>query len=101
MLKNWQIALLTVAVGYLAPFLGFSLGCFEVVFYSALAFGVGTFIDFSKISKAPVWVKCVAILIHLAVGVAFIITNKIEASGIKEIMVFVGIYSSILDIEEK
>ena len=97
-LKNWQIALLTVLVGYLVPFAGFSLGCFEVVFYSALAFGIGTFVDFSKISKAPVWVKCLVVLAHISIGVLFVVLNKIEASIVKEVMTLIGIYASILFI---
>jgi hypothetical protein len=94
--KNWQITLLTVAIAYLTPFTGLSLGCFEVVFYSALAFGVGTFVEFSKISKAPVWAKCLVVLLHLLIGIGFIMINKIETAGIKEIMVLIGIYASIM-----
>ena len=42
-LKNWQITLIVVLIGYLAPLFGIPLGSLDVVFYSALAFGIGTF----------------------------------------------------------
>lgn len=94
-LKNWQIALITVVVGYLAPFAGISFGGLDVVFYSAFAFGIGTFIDFSKLSKSPDIAKWIAVTLHILVGVLFIVMNIIEAPFIKEIMILFGIYSSI------
>ena len=80
-LKNWQITLLAVLIGYLAPFIGIPLGSLDVVFYSALA-----------------WAKCLVVLTHIAVGVLFIAFNKIEAPFIKELMILFGIYSSIMFI---
>lgn len=97
-LKNWQIALIVVVIGYLAPFLGISLGCMEVVFYSALAFGIGTFINFKKLTNIPIWAKCLAVSVHIALGVIFFLTGKIEAPLVKEIMIIIGIYSSIMFI---
>ena len=97
-LKNWQTTLLIVSIAYLTPYLGLSLGCFEVVFYSALAFGLGTCIDFAKLSNVPVWAKCLIVLAHIATGVIFIFMDKIEAPLYKEIMIIFGIYSSIMFI---
>ena len=56
LLKNWQITIIILVIGYTLPYLGIPIGSFDVVFYSALPFGVGTFIDFAKISKPVPWV---------------------------------------------
>lgn len=96
LLKNWQIALITVAIAYLAPVLGISLGCFAVVFYSALAFGIGTFVKFSVLEKIPAWAKWLVIFSHVAVGVVLIFLQRIEAPLMKELMIVYGIYASIL-----
>ena len=95
LLKNWQITLLVTLLGYLLPLLGIGLGSFDVVFYSALAFGVGTFVDFSRLTKLPVIAKCAVVLSHIAAGVLLILAGKIEALGFKECMVLFGIYASI------
>ena len=97
-LKNWQIALMAVLIGYLVPLFGISLGSFDVVFYSALAFGTGTFVNFKSLTKLPTWFKCLIVLIHIVTGVIFVLINKIDAPFIKEIMILFGIYSSILFI---
>lgn len=97
-LRNWQIALLVVCIGYLAPLFGVSLGCMEVVFFSALAFGVGTFVDFNRITKVSTWAKWLIVFLHLVVGIVLVLLNKIEAPFIKEIMILFGIYSSIMFI---
>ena len=97
-LKDWQIFIITVLIGYLAPLCGISLGSLEVVFYSALAFGIGTFINFESITKIPTWAKILVILAHIAAGIYFIATNKIDAPFIKEFMLLLGIYSSVLFI---
>ena len=97
-LKNWQISVLVILIGYLFPYIGISLGCMEVVFYSALAFGIGTFIDFEKLTKVSFWVKCLIVCAHIAVGILFVVMNKIEEPLIKEIMMLLGIYSSVLFI---
>lgn len=97
-LKNWQITLIAVLIGYLAPLFGISLGSLDVVFYSALAFGIGTFVDFKNLTKLSVWTKWLVILMHIVTGVTFILLNKIEAPFIKEIMILFGIYSSIIFI---
>lgn len=95
MLKNWQITLIVVAVGYVLPLLGVGLGSFDVVFYAALAFGVGTFISFSRLTKLPVYAKWVIVAAHLATGILLILRGKIEAPIIKEIMLLFGIYAGI------
>lgn len=95
-LKNWQITILAVLIGYLLPAFGLPLGSFEVVFYSALAFGVGTFVDFKSLTKPPLWIKCLIIIAHIATGVVLVRLGKIEAPFIKELMILFGIYASVL-----
>jgi peptidoglycan/LPS O-acetylase OafA/YrhL len=97
-LKNWQITVLTLVIGYGVPLLGKTLGCFEVVFYSSLAFGLGTFISFDKLTKVKAWVKWLIVLLHLAFGAAFVSLDLIEAPFVKEFMLLLGIYASILFI---
>ena len=98
LLKNWVITLVMLFIGYVLPLFGIGLGPFDIVFYSALAFGLGTVVDFSKLTKIPLWAKCAVILAHLATGVALIMLGKIEAPFFKELMIVFGIYSSILFI---
>ena len=97
-LKNWQITVLTLLIGYGFPLLGVSLGSFEIVFYSSLAFGIGTFINFENLTKPKPLIKCLIVLIHLIVGTVFILLNLIEYPLIKELMLLFGIYASILFI---
>ena len=95
-LKNWQITLLALAVGYGVPLLGGTLGCFEIVFYSSLAFGVGTFVGFDKLAKPKTCVKWFVILLHLTVGVVLVLLDMIELPMVKELMLLLGIYASVL-----
>lgn len=95
-LKNWQITVIVLLVGYVLPILGVGFGSFDIVFYSALAFGVGTFIDFKRIVILPTWIKVVIILLHIATSVTLIILGTIEDLFFKELMILFGIYSSIL-----
>ncbi len=95
-LKNWLITLVVVVVGYAVPLLGGSWGSFDVVFYSALAFGVGTFVPFSALTKPPVLVKCIVVLAHIATGVVLVLLGAIEQPLVKEIMVLFGIYASVM-----
>ncbi len=97
-LKNWQITLIVVLIGYLAPPFGIPLGSLDVVFYSALAFGIGTFVDFKSLTKLRAWAKWLIVLIHIVAGVVLVLLNKIEASFIKELMILFGICSSIMFI---
>ena len=69
-LKNWQITLLTLIIGYGVPLLGGTLGCFEVVFYSSLAFGIGTFVHFDKLVKPGTWFKCLIVFSVLTAMIA-------------------------------
>ena len=98
MLKNWQIMLIVVLIGYFAPLFGIPLGSLDVVFYSALAFGIGTFVDFKSLTKLSTWAKWLIVFMHIVTGVVFVLLNKIEAPFIKEIMILFGIYSSIMFI---
>lgn len=97
-LKNWQITLAAVLIGYSAPLFGIPLGSFGTVFYSALAFGIGTFVDFSKLTKPSAWVKCLVVFMHIVAGSVLVVINKIDAPFIKEIMQLFGIYASIMFI---
>ena len=98
LLKNWQITLITVLIGYLAPICGIGLGCMEVVFYSALAFGVGTFVDFKSLANLSNTAKYPIVILHIASGIIFTVLNIIESPFIKEFMMLLGIYSSIMFI---
>ena len=97
-LKNLQITIITILIGYLAPIFGIPLGSLDVVFYSALAFGIGTFVDFRSLTKLSTQAKCLVVILHIVTGVIFILLNKIEVLFIKEIMILFGIYSSIMFI---
>ncbi|MBR5614381.1 MAG: acyltransferase [Clostridia bacterium] len=97
-IKNWHITLVVILIGYLAPLFGISLGSLDVVFYSALAFGVGTFVNFKNLTKLPNRAKWLIVLMHIAVGVVLVLLDKIEAPFIKELMILFGIYSSIMFI---
>ena len=95
-LKNWQITVLSLVIAYGIPLLGGTLGCFGVVFYSSLAFGVGTFVSFKALANSKAWFKCLIVLLHIAAGVVFIYTDMLESPFIKEFMLLLGIYASIL-----
>ena len=94
-LKNWQIMLLVVAVGYGLPLLGLGLGSFDIVFYSALAFGMGTCLDFSQLTKLPAALKGAVAVAHVAVGVLLVVFGLIEQPFVKEAMALFGIYAGI------
>lgn len=98
LLKNWQTTALVLLVGYLLPQFNVGLGSFDIVFYSALAFGVGTFVDFKRIATPKIWVKITVILLHIATSIVLIVIGKIENAFFKEFMILLGIYSSILFI---
>ena len=97
-LKNWQITVFALLIGYGIPLLGGTLGSLEIVFYSSLAFGIGTFIDFENLAKLKTPTKCLIVLAHLVVGTVLIILNLIEYPLIKEFMLLFGIYASVLFI---
>ena len=97
-LKNWQIMLITVFIGYISPVIKLPLGSLDVVFYSALPFGLGTFVDFEKMTKPADWVKGLIVLLHILIGVVFILLHRIEDVIFKEVMILLGIYSSIMFI---
>ena len=63
---------------YIVPLCGGSLGFMEVVFSSALAFGLGTCVDFKKVSKLPAVGKYIVIIAHIVVGIILIKLEKIE-----------------------
>ena len=95
-LKNWQITVFALIVGYGVPLLGASLGSFEVVFYSSLAFGMGTIVNFQKLTQINPWLKAGIVLMHLAAGAMSIGWGIIASPIIKEFMLLLGIYASIL-----
>lgn len=95
-LNNWQITLLAVSVGYIVPFCGISIGSLEMTLYFALAFGVGTFINFKSLINIPIWSKCVILFLHLATGAVLVLFDNIETLITKEIVMLFGIYASVL-----
>ena len=95
-LPNWVITLLTVAVSYLVPLFGGSLGCFGVVFDAAIAFGLGTCVPFAKLEKPAAPIKWGVVAAHVAAGITLIVLGKIEAPFFKELMLLFGIYAAIL-----
>ena len=97
-LKNYLITAIVVMLGYTLPLLGVPLGSFDVVFYTALAFGLGTCLDFEFITKIPKVSKFIVIIMHVITAVLLVWYNKIEYPFVKEIMTLFGIYSSIMFI---
>ena len=95
-LNNWQITVFTLIIAYGIPLLGGSLGCFEVVFYSSLAFGVGTFVSFHRLATPKPWLKWLIVLMHLMAGAVCVHLKIIESPWIKEGMLLFGIYASVL-----
>jgi peptidoglycan/LPS O-acetylase OafA/YrhL len=84
-----------VAFGYLAPMFDVNLGCFEVVFFSALAFGLGTFIKITYVEKLPIFLKVLICVLHIIAGAVLIRLDLIETAVIKELIMVAGICSSI------
>ena len=97
-LKNWVITLVVVVLGYLLPVFGIGLGSFDVVFYSALSFGIGTFVSFTLLLKPNNLIKVAVVVAHLGVGIWLIVVGKIESPIFKEAMILFGIYASIMFI---
>lgn len=95
-LKNWQILLVCLLVGYGFPLLGWSPDCFVTVFFAALPFGMGTIVDFDRLTRPSAPVKWLVIPAHVGAGVLFVTANKIETPFVKEFMLLLGIYASIL-----
>lgn len=95
-LPDWAITLLVVLVGYIAPLFGVGFGSFGVVFSSALSFGLGTCLDFSKLLKPPVWGKWLVVLAHIVTGSVLAASGWIEAPWLGELMMVFGIYASIM-----
>lgn len=96
LLKNWQVTVLVVAIGYILQLFGVPLGSMDSVHASALVFGIGTCIDFAKLSERKLTSKVIAVLGHIGLAIVLIICGKIEVSGVKEVMMLVGIYASIM-----
>jgi hypothetical protein len=95
-LKNWLITLIVVAIGYIVPLCGGTFGSFDVVFSTAIAFGLGTCVSFARLVKLPnVW-KVVVIVAHVAVAVLLIVYGLIKQPVFKDVMFLFGIYASVL-----
>ena len=94
--KTWQITLCIVALAYIVPFFGGSFGFFEFVMYSALPFGLGSCIKISTVNKGQPTVKIAIILLHVALCAILIKLGVIGVFGVKEAVMFFGIYASIL-----
>ena len=94
-LKNWLITAAVVLIAYIVPLFGIGFGSFDIVFYSALAFGLGTCLEFSRLTRFSVTAKIVADFAHIAAGVVLVVWGDIEAPFYKEGMILLGIFSSI------
>ena len=68
--------------------------------YSALAFGLGTFSKILAVKKLSVFAKIPLILCHIILGAVFVRMNLIDRVFIKEAMMILGIYASIMLISE-
>lgn len=95
-LKNWQITLIMLSAGYIVPILGGGFGAFDIVVYSAFAFGLGTFADISRIKGISLPLKILFILCHVIIGIIFAYCGITDKPVIKELTAVFGIYSSIL-----
>ncbi|MBR5479473.1 MAG: acyltransferase [Clostridia bacterium] len=96
--KNWQITIFVVGIAYLVPLLGGTFGPLEVVMYSALPFGVGTCFKIATVDKGHPIAKIAVILLHIAVCAVLIKLGVMGMFGVKELIMFFGIYASILFI---
>lgn len=94
-MKNYQITLFVVLFGYIAPFFGVGFGSFDIVIYSAVAFGLGTFVSVEKTEKTPWGWKLFVIALHIAAGVVFVRLGIIEEMFVEELMIILGILASI------
>lgn len=93
---NRNITVAVVLIGYIVPALGGGFGSLGVAVYSALAFGLGTFAEISGCRNCGTGLKVLIIVFHLLVGYAAVRFGVIEFSGIKEAMLILGIYASIM-----
>ena len=96
LLPDWGITLAVVSLAYILPMFGIGFGSFDVVFYTALPFGLGTCLNFSSLTKPPAWLKWVIVFAHIATGIALVIMNWIEKPVIEEFMTCFGIYASVM-----
>lgn len=94
--KNYQITIGIVALAYIVPLLGGGFGFFDVVMYSALAFGLGTCIKIASVDKGHWAYRAAFIALHIALCIVLIKFDLIGVSGIKEAIMIMGIYASIL-----
>ena len=95
-LKNWQVTVLVVAIGYVLQLFGVPLGTMDSVHAAALVFGIGTCIDFSELVDQKKSVKCASVVTHIVLGVVLIIFQRIGAFGFKEAFMLIGIYASVM-----
>ncbi len=95
-MKNWQITVFVVVVTYMAPIFDISFGSLDFVIYSALAFGLGTFINIADLKNVNVLYKLLVIVAHIIIGGALSYFDIIDRAVIKEVMIIFGIYVSIL-----
>lgn len=97
-LQNLQITFFVVLLGYVLPLFGLGFGAFDVVIYSALPFGLGTFLNMQRLKKGSVPLRLFIIGVHLVLGLTLSFFALLDAPGIKEGMLVLGIYASILFI---
>ena len=95
-MKNWQITVFVAVSAYLAPVLfGVQFGCFDVVMFSGLAFGLGTCLSLTKLEKAPFAVKVAGVLVHIAIAIVWISKEWTEAPILTEILTVAGVIASV------
>jgi fucose 4-O-acetylase-like acetyltransferase len=95
-LKNWQVTVLLVAITYLLPLAGVSLGSMDSLQASALVFGIGTCIEFKELVEQKKIVKCASVVTHVVLGIVLIVFQKISTFGFKEAFMVIGIYASVM-----
>ncbi len=94
-LKPWLLTVLAVAVAYIVPALGGTLGSISYALDSALAFGLGFCLCINALEKLPRVTKVCVILLHLVLGFALVLYGKATLVGHKEFLLIVGVYASI------
>ena len=94
-LKNWQITVLLTAIGYLAPAFDMQLGSFEIVAFSALAFGLGTCMRSLHVDSWKPTYKLLLICIHILLGYVWLRLDLFDTPLCDEFIMVIGIFSSI------
>lgn len=95
-MSSLQITIFTVISAYTAPLFGVNFGSFGIVFYSALAFGAGSVFGIKPFEKTQIPKTAAVIAAHIILGFLLIRFSLNEKLFIKEFLMLLGIYASIL-----